>query len=164
MAIFNENNLYGLIYNMCKNMSENATIKLTEKKPEMVYFKYMYDCLNMGYLTVSMANTLMINNPGKEDIIRDAKTRAQAMRIRVFLDDEAATRKMGEYDDSATYDLDGKSAKDAPYLDKYDNEVIAEVICFNGEYTEEEIVAAMGEVLRELAAEIDSAIADVTVE
>ena len=29
MAIFNENNLYGLIYNMCKNMSENATIKLT---------------------------------------------------------------------------------------------------------------------------------------
>ena len=71
---------------------------------------------------------------------------------------------MGEYDDSATYDLDGKSAKDSPYLDKYDNEVIAEVICFNGEYTEEEIVAAMGEVLRELAAEIDSAIADVTVE
>ena len=164
MATFNENNLFGLIYNMCKNMSENATIKLTEKKPNMVYFKYMYDCINMGYLSVSMANTLKINNPGKEEIVNKAKTKAQAMLIQIFMDMDAATKKMGEYDESATYDFDGKSAKDSKYLDKFDNEILAEVICFPGEYTEPEIVEACGQVLRELAAEIDDAIADVNIE
>ena len=164
MAVFNESNLYGLIYNMCKNMSENATIKLTEKRPKMVYLKYMYDCLNMSYLTVSMANTLKINNPGKEEMIDAAKTRAQAMLIQTFLDTDAATKKMGEYDDGATYDFEGKSAKDSPYLDRFDNEVLAEVIVFKGEYEEQEIVEGAGEVLRELAAEIDEAIAGIVIE
>lgn len=164
MVTFNENNLYGLIYNMCKNMSENATLRLAEVAPNMVYFKYMLDCLNMGYLTVSMANTLKLNNPGKDAIIDKAKTTAQAMLIRIFLDEAAATKKMGEYDDNATYDYEGKSAKDCKYLDKFDNEVIAEVICFQGEYTEEEICGYIGQVLREMAAEIDAAIADVVVE
>ncbi|MBQ0079370.1 MAG: hypothetical protein KBS66_05735 [Eubacterium sp.] len=164
MANINGNNLYGLIYNMCKNMSENATLILADVAPNMVYFKYMLDCLNMGYLTVSMANTLKINNPGKEEIIDKAKTTAQAMLIRIFLDEAAATKKMGEYDDNATYDFDGKSAKDSPYLDKFDNEVIAEVICFAGEYTEDEICKYMGDVLRQVAAEIDEAIKDVVIE
>lgn len=164
MAVFNENNLYGLIYNMCKNMSENATIKLVEKRPKMVYFKYMYDCLNMGYLSVSMANTLKINNPGREAVIDDAAEKARELLIQVFMDIEAATKKMGEYAESAAYDFDGKSAKDSPYLDRFDNEVLAEVICFKGEYEEQEIVDATGEVLRELAAEIDEAISGIVIE
>lgn len=164
MANINENNLYGLIYTMSKNMTENATIKLTQKKPLMVYYKYMYDCLNMGYLSVSMANTLKLNNPGLEDMIDDAKAKAQELLIQVFLDVDAATRKMKEYDESAEYDFEGKSAKDSPYLDKYDNEILAEVIVVTGEYTEQEIVDACGEVLRELAAEIDEALAGLEIQ
>ena len=164
MAKFNQNNLYGLIYNMSKNMSENATLKLTEKKPKMVYYKYMYDCLNMGYLSVSMANTLKLANPGKEALIDEAKAKAQELLVQVFLDTDAAGKKMAEYDDGAQYDFEGKSAKDSPYLDRFDNEVLAEVIVLSGEYTEQEIVDATGEVLRELAAEIDEAIAGIEIE